>query len=105
MCPLVAAVLSYWRLGPKWYDTRKEQGGGAIDLTMHLFRLSFVDAVNGCRLDRVCKMLGRLLGPLAAVRPKVGGGLRPSSCPHSLRLGRSEGIVAGSSQKTENKAR
>ncbi|WP_182972123.1 hypothetical protein [Klebsiella quasipneumoniae] len=28
--------------GPKWYDTRKEQGGGAIDLTMHLFRLSFV---------------------------------------------------------------
>ena len=25
--------------GPKWYDTRKEQGGGAIDLTMHLFRL------------------------------------------------------------------
>ena len=33
--------------GPKWYDTRKEQGGGgAIDLTMHLFRLSFVDAVK-----------------------------------------------------------
>ena len=33
--------------GPKWYDTRAEQGGGgAIDLTMHLFRLSFVDAVK-----------------------------------------------------------
>ena len=36
-------LLATW---PKWYDTRKEQGGG----------------------------------------------LRPSSCPHSLRLGRSEGI-------------
>ncbi|EPH2854485.1 hypothetical protein J7Y59_005041 [Serratia marcescens] len=33
--------------GPKWYDTRAEQGGGgAIDLTMHLFRLPFVDAVK-----------------------------------------------------------
>ena len=32
--------------GPKWYDTRIEQGGGAIDLAMHLFRLSFVDAVK-----------------------------------------------------------
>lgn len=36
-------LLATW---PKWYDTRKEQGGGAIDLTMHLFRLSFVDAVK-----------------------------------------------------------
>ena len=36
-------LLAIW---PKWYDTRKEQGGGAIDLTMHLFRLSFVDAVK-----------------------------------------------------------
>ena len=27
-------LLATW---PKWYDTRKEQGGGAIDLTMHLF--------------------------------------------------------------------
>ena len=49
---------------------------------------------NGCRLDRVCKM------PLAALPGATrrreargqGGGLRPSSCPHSLRLGRSEGI-------------
>lgn len=33
--------------GPKWYDTRAEQGGGgAIDLTMHLFGLSFVAAVK-----------------------------------------------------------
>ncbi|EAX3446844.1 hypothetical protein C3C49_24455 [Salmonella enterica] len=32
-------------------------------------------------------------GPLAAVRlGGQGGGLRPSSCPHSLRLGRYEGI-------------
>ena len=36
-------LLATW---PKWYDTRKEQGGGAIDLAMHLFRLSFVDAVK-----------------------------------------------------------
>lgn len=34
--------------GPaKWYDTRaKKGGGGAIDLTMHLLRVSFVDAVK-----------------------------------------------------------
>jgi hypothetical protein len=33
--------------GPKWYDTRAQRGGGgAIDLTMHLFQLSFVDAVK-----------------------------------------------------------
>ena len=33
--------------GPKWYDTRTSQGGGgAIDLTMHLFQLSFVQAVK-----------------------------------------------------------
>ena len=37
--------------GPKWYDTRKEQGGGAIDLAMHLFRLSFV-AAHGRPLQR-----------------------------------------------------
>ena len=31
----------------KWFDTRAcKGGGGAIDLTMHLFRLSFVDAVK-----------------------------------------------------------
>ena len=31
----------------KWYDTRAERGGGgAIDLAMHLGRLSFVDAVR-----------------------------------------------------------
>jgi hypothetical protein len=33
--------------GPKWYDTRAQRGGGgAIDLAMHLLRLSFVDAVK-----------------------------------------------------------
>jgi hypothetical protein len=33
--------------GPKWYDTRaKVGGGGAIDLAMHLLKLSFVDAVG-----------------------------------------------------------
>lgn len=33
--------------GPKWYDTRAEKGGGgAIDLTMHLFSLSFVQSVK-----------------------------------------------------------
>ena len=33
--------------GCKWYDTRTGQGGGgAIDLTMHLFALSFVQAVK-----------------------------------------------------------
>jgi hypothetical protein len=33
--------------GPKWYDTRARRGGGgAIDLTMHLLGLSFVDAVR-----------------------------------------------------------
>jgi hypothetical protein len=32
---------------PKWYDTRAQRGGGgAIDLAMHLLRLSFVDAVK-----------------------------------------------------------
>lgn len=31
----------------KWYDTRTGQGGGgAIDLTIHLFELSFVQAVK-----------------------------------------------------------
>jgi len=33
--------------GVRWYDTRSEKGGaGAIDLTMHLLGLSFVDAVK-----------------------------------------------------------
>lgn len=33
--------------GPKWYDTRARLGGGgAIDLTMHLLSLSFVEAVR-----------------------------------------------------------
>lgn len=34
--------------GPtKWYDTRaKKGGGGAIDLAMHLRKLSFVEAVE-----------------------------------------------------------
>ena len=33
--------------GQKWWDTRAAKGGGgAIDLTMHLLQLSFVDAVR-----------------------------------------------------------
>jgi hypothetical protein len=37
--------------GAKWYDTRaRKGGGGAIDLAMHVFGLSFVDAVK--RLTR-----------------------------------------------------
>lgn len=33
--------------GPKWYDTRaKRGGGGAIDLTMKLYGVSFVVAVG-----------------------------------------------------------
>jgi hypothetical protein len=33
--------------GSKWYDTRaKIGGGGAIDLAMHVLRLSLVDAVR-----------------------------------------------------------
>jgi hypothetical protein len=33
--------------GIKWYDTRAARGGGgAIDLTMHLLGVSFVDAVK-----------------------------------------------------------
>jgi len=34
-------------IGFKWYDARLNKGGGgAIDLTMHLFRLDFVNAVK-----------------------------------------------------------
>ncbi len=33
-------------IGPKWFDTRAEKGGGAIDLAMHLLRLEFVAAVK-----------------------------------------------------------
>ncbi len=33
--------------GVKWYDTRaKKGGGGAIDLAMHILKVSFVDAVK-----------------------------------------------------------
>lgn len=33
--------------GPKWYDSRAKQGGGgAIDLTMHLYREPFKKAVQ-----------------------------------------------------------
>jgi hypothetical protein len=33
--------------GIKWYDTQQKRGGGgAVDLTMHLFNLDFVPAVN-----------------------------------------------------------
>src|SRR5690606_41279914 len=40
--------------GPKWYDSRTEKGGGgAIDLTMHLFRLDFVSAVKRLQSEKV----------------------------------------------------
>lgn len=33
--------------GSKWFDTRMNKGGyGGIDLTMHLFKEPFADAVN-----------------------------------------------------------
>ncbi len=33
--------------GAKWYDTRARRGGGgAIDMTMHVLGVSFVDAVK-----------------------------------------------------------
>lgn len=39
-----------WELlvtGPKFWDTRREKGGGgAVDLTMHLFKLDFKNAVQ-----------------------------------------------------------
>ena len=40
--------------GVKWYDSRaKIGGGGAIDLAMHILRVSFVDAVKilAARID------------------------------------------------------
>lgn len=38
--------------GPKWFDTHAHRGGGgAIDLTMHLFRLDFKQAI--CKLREV----------------------------------------------------
>ncbi|EBC1886535.1 hypothetical protein BU332_22745 [Salmonella enterica] len=44
---LDGGVIELLATGPKWYDTRRERGGGgAIDLTMHLFRLDFVTAVK-----------------------------------------------------------
>lgn len=44
---LDGGVIELLATGPKWYDTRRERGGGgAIDLTMHLCRLPFVDAVK-----------------------------------------------------------
>lgn len=42
-----------WELlvtGPKFWDTRREKGGGgAVDLTMHLFKLDFKNAVQFLR--------------------------------------------------------
>jgi hypothetical protein len=36
--------------GPKWFDTRANRGGGgAIDLTMHLLRLDFKQAIGKLR--------------------------------------------------------
>lgn len=46
----VNAAGAEWELlvnGPKFYDTRTGQGGGgAVDLAMHLFDLSFKGAVS-----------------------------------------------------------
>lgn len=40
-------VIELLATGTKWYDTRMNKGGGgAIDLTMHLFRIGFVEAVK-----------------------------------------------------------
>jgi hypothetical protein len=40
-------VVELLAAGVRWYDVRERKGGGgAIDLTMHLLRLSFVDAVK-----------------------------------------------------------
>jgi len=34
-------------LGPKWFDTRMRRGGGgAIDLAMHVFGVTFTDTVK-----------------------------------------------------------
>jgi hypothetical protein len=42
-----AGVVELVVTGARWYDTRAQRGGGgAIDLTMHLLGLSFVDAVR-----------------------------------------------------------
>jgi hypothetical protein len=42
-----AGVVELIVTGARWYDTRAGKGGGgAIDLTMHLLRVSFVDAVK-----------------------------------------------------------
>jgi len=42
-----AGVVELLATGPKWYDTRAcKGGGGAIDLTMHVLGVSFVDAVK-----------------------------------------------------------
>jgi hypothetical protein len=42
-----AGVVELVVTGARWYDPRaKKGGGGAIDLTMHLLGLPFVDAVK-----------------------------------------------------------
>lgn len=44
---LGGAVVELLATGPKWFDTRSEQGGGgAIDLAMYLLRVDFVAAVK-----------------------------------------------------------
>jgi len=42
-----AGVVELVVTGARWYDTRaRKGGGGAIDLTMHVLGVSFVDAVK-----------------------------------------------------------
>jgi len=51
-----AGVVELLATGVRWYNVRERKGGGgAIDLTMHLLRLSFVDAVKHltCGSNRV----------------------------------------------------
>jgi hypothetical protein len=43
-------VVELLATGVRWYDVRERKGGGgAIDLTMHLLHLPFVDAVKRLR--------------------------------------------------------
>ncbi|WNJ25389.1 hypothetical protein RMA73_00360 (plasmid) [Xanthomonas translucens pv. translucens] len=47
-------VIELLATGPKWFDTRADQGGGgAIDLALHLLRLDFVSAVKRLQLAKV----------------------------------------------------
>ncbi len=60
--------------GPKFWDTRREKGGGgAVDLTMHLFKLDFKNAVQ---------LLRSVLSSTPAGPSVAAGGTIP---PHGRR--------------------